>query len=77
MAGKGNVNPDLDDFKPTKRERKGSIKPSKRFKPATNDKEVNVFLTKGYTSVPIIQKKKHSMVCKGFQRGREIVLLTY
>ena len=47
MAGKENVDPDLDDFKPTKRGRKGSIEPSKRFKPATNDEEVNV-LTKGY-----------------------------
>ena len=56
MAGKENVDPDLDDFKPTKRERKGPIKPSKRFKPVTNDEEVNV-LTKGYT--PDNTKKKN------------------
>ena len=34
------------DFKPTKRRRKVPIEPSKRFKPATNDEELNV-LTKG------------------------------
>ena len=32
MVGKENVDPDLDDFKPTERGRKGSIEPSKRFK---------------------------------------------
>ena len=66
MAGKENVDPDMDDFKPTKRERKGSIKQSKRFKPATNDEEVNV-LTKGYTP-DNTKKTKHSILFKGFQR---------
>ena len=64
MAGKENVDPDLDDFKPTKRGRKGSIEPSKGFKPATNDEEVNV-LTKA--TFQIIRKKTQH-VFKGFQR---------
>ena len=32
MAGEENVDPDLYDFKPTKRRRKVPIEPSKRFK---------------------------------------------
>ena len=56
MAGKENVDSNVDDFKPTNRGRRRSIKPSKQFKQLdTNDEEVNV-LTKGY--IPIIRKKK-------------------
>ena len=66
MDGKENVDPNLDDFKPTKRGKRRSIKPSKRFKQtATNDEEVKV-LNKGY--IPDNTKKKHSMVFKGFQQ---------
>ena len=63
MAGKENVDPDLDDFKPTKRGRKGSIEPSKRFKPAT---KVNV-LTKGYNTDNTKKNTAWSLL-KGFQR---------
>ena len=67
MAGKENVDPDIDNFKPTKREKKGSIKPSKRFKLATNDEEVNV-LTKGYT--PDNTKKNTAWSLKVFNEWR-------
>ena len=67
MAGKENVDPDIDNFKPTKREKKGSIKPSKRFKLATNDEEVNV-LTKGYT--PDNTKKNTAWSSKVFNEWR-------
>ena len=64
MASKENVDPDLDEFKPTKRGRKGSIEP---FKPATNDEEVNV-LTKGY--IPDNTKKNTAWSLKVFNECR-------
>ena len=78
MAGKENVDPDLYDFKPTKRRRKVPIEPSKRFKPATNNEEVNV-LTKGY--IPDNTKKNTAWSLKVFNEWRcsreGNVLLTY
>ena len=67
MAGEENVDPDLYDFKPTKRRRKVPIEPSKRFKPATNDEELNV-LTKGY--IPNNTKENTAWSLKVFNEWR-------
>lgn len=67
MEGQENIDPDLVDFRPSKRACNDSKKLSKRFKAASDEKEVEN-LTKGY--VPQNTKKSTAWAIKVFNEWR-------
>ena len=67
MAQKENVDPDLENFKTSKRVRSEQKKSAKRFKSATDDEEIQV-LTNGY--VPDNTKKNTAWAVKVFNEWR-------
>ena len=65
---KENIDPD-SDFKPLKRKKVSKCEPSKRFKTATSEEEIN-FIIKGY--IPNNTKRSTSRSVKVFNEWEKV-----
>ena len=68
MAGKENVDPDLRDFQPPKKEVKTTREPVARFKCPTSDEEM-VVLSKGFVAANT--QKSSAWAMRVFSEGAE------